>query len=243
MISQNFIYLALAFHCVGACGYLVKLARGKIQPHLVTWSLWALAPIVAFIAQLDDGVGLPAMLTLFTGASPAVVVAISISKRNAIWKIEALDYFCGLLSIAGFAVWLTFRESAYSVGIAILADLLAALPTYRKSVRAPQSETWFNYACLAISAAITLGTIKTWTFTNYAFAMYLALLGTSLTTLLLVRNFQVNQQTVDKHQPRHQLPLTQEDAEPPIPRQPRAEAQLSVKQLSAAHNRTEPHLH
>ena len=54
--------------------------------------------------------------------------------------------------------------------------------------RDPRSESFLNFACLAVSALITLATIRTWSLSHYAFAAYLALLGISMTAVILLRN-------------------------------------------------------
>ncbi|WP_436533680.1 hypothetical protein [Actinoplanes sp. HUAS TT8] len=187
MIPSGFVFLALAFNCLGAGFYLYRLVRREIQPHIVTWALWALAPGLAFSAQVSDGLGLAALVTLFTGVSPLVVVVVLILRGQAAWGVTGFDVFCGALSVLGIAAWLLTRHAAYAVVLAIAADALASVPTYRKSWRDPESESWFNYGCLTVSALITLATISGRTLSHYAFAGYLAVLGAGLTAIILLR--------------------------------------------------------
>ncbi|GIM96586.1 hypothetical protein [Paractinoplanes toevensis] len=191
MIPAGFVFLALAFNVLGAGSYLYRLARREIQPHIVTWALWALAPLVAFVAQLSEHIGVQSLITLFTGASPLVVVVMLIARRQGAWGVTACDLFCGALSVAGLIIWALTRHAAYAVLFAIAADALAAVPTYRKAWRNPGSESWFNFACLAVSALITLATITTWSPAHYAFAAYLAVLGLSMTAVILLGNRRV----------------------------------------------------
>lgn len=186
MIPAEFVALALLLNCVGAGTYLYELLRGRIRPHIVTWSLWALAPCVAFFAQLSEGVGVQSLTTLFAGASPLLVVVILLVRRDASWAVTRFDLVCGALSVAGVVVWVLARRAEYAVVFAVLADAFASVPTYRKTLRAPGSESWANFGCLTLSALITLATLTTWSLSHYAFAAYLALLGASMTGVILV---------------------------------------------------------
>jgi hypothetical protein len=186
LIDHRFVLLALAFNVLGAGSYMVRLLRSEIQPHIVTWSIWALAPAVAFLAQLHDGVGLPSAITLFTSVSPATVVVVLLIRGNYLLDVTPFDVGCGLLSILGLALWLSLRETGFAVGFAILSDALASLPTYRKAIRRPGSESWITYGCLAVSALITLATVTEWSFARVGFLVYLAVLGSTMTATVLI---------------------------------------------------------
>jgi hypothetical protein len=185
VIPSGFIILALLLNCFGAGTYIYKVLRRRVQPHIVTWSMWAFAPYVAFFAQLSDGVGVQSLLTLFSGTSPLIVVVILLILHEQIWTVTAFDIVCGALSILGIAVWLLSRQAQYAVIFAIAADAFASIPTYRKAWRDPGSESRVNFGCLAVSALITLATIKVWSLSQVAFAAYLVVLGASLVGVLL----------------------------------------------------------
>lgn len=192
MIDERFVLLALLLNLVGPATYLVRLVRGQVRPHVVTWTLWALAPYVAFLAQLGEGVGASSLITLASGTGPAAVavavVVRSRTNRSAIWSVTPFDLLCGGLSLVGLALWIVYRNAGFAIGLAIVADTLAAVPTYRKSLRDPRSESWLVYALLAGSAVITLATIDTWTFSEYGFVAYLAVLGTSIAVTIVAGN-------------------------------------------------------
>ena len=186
MLDSRFIYLALSFNVLGASLYVRKSLRNEIQPHVVTFLLWALVPLLAFVAQLADHVGQVSFLTLIVGLNPAVILAVSLRKSEAHWNVTRFDIVCGALSVLGLAAWGASRQAAYAIAFSIMADLLASLPTYRKSIRAPSSESPVLYICLAISSGITLMTIRQWTFSHCAFALYLFALGFSLSATIIV---------------------------------------------------------
>ncbi|GIF22138.1 hypothetical protein Ate02nite_48680 [Paractinoplanes tereljensis] len=113
-------------------------------------------------------------------------------RRQGAWGVSAFDLFCGALSVAGLVAWAVTQRASYAVLLAIAADALASVPTFRKAWRNPASESWLNFGCLTFSALITLATITTWSLSRYAFAAYLAVLGLSMSAVILLRNRRVS---------------------------------------------------
>ncbi len=185
MIPIGFLALAVAFSLTGLTFYVADTLRGRTQPNRVTWALWALAPLVAFAAEVDEGVGPVAIMTLLIGIGPLVVVAASFVDRRGYARLTRFDLACGGLSVLALVAWQITGSGNVAILFSVLADLLAAAPTVRKSYLRPESETWKAFLCSAISASITLLTISDWTFAAAAFPAYL--LGMSGTLFILVR--------------------------------------------------------
>src|ERR1041384_8433548 len=138
MIDPHFVFLALLFNFLGAGIYVRKALRGQVKPHLVTWSLWAVVPYVAFLAQLSEGVHLPAFVTLVAGVSPTLTLLVSVRSRTAHWKTSRFDIGCGVFAVAGVLCWAVFADARYALVFAIVADALAAIPTFRKPYTNPE---------------------------------------------------------------------------------------------------------
>lgn len=190
MINENFIFLAAFINILGGISYLIDVLKGKAIPNRVTWLLWALAPGLAFAAQVKQGVGLTAVFTFTTFFLPLLVFIASYVNKQSVWKLSKVDYVCGALSLIGLMVWLITGEGNIAIIAAILADGFAAIPTLIKSYHEPHTENWIGYAAGAIGAFITLLTIETFTFENTAFAGYIFLMTTTLVFLIGIRPLQ-----------------------------------------------------
>ena len=184
MINENFALLGAAIFLFGSIGYLLETIQGKVKPNRVTWFLWALAPLVAFTAQIKQGVGIQSLLTLMAGLIPFVIFFASFINKNSYWKIGRLDIICGIFSILGLVLWWITKVGNVAIAFAILADLLAALPTIVKSYKEPETENYLLFLAIAISAVFTLFTIKIWNFATYGFPFYLLIVCTLLTLLI-----------------------------------------------------------
>jgi hypothetical protein len=173
MLDPKFALLGAAIAFAGVFTYIWDTLRGKTQPNRVTWFLWALSPMVAFVAQLGEGVTYQSALTFVSGFGPALVLAASFMDRRAYWKITWPDLLCGLISVGALVVWLSLRAGTLAIALSIIGDAFAALPTILKSYRHPESESANAFLTGVFAAILTLLTVSTWTFANYGFALYL----------------------------------------------------------------------
>ncbi|WP_053658998.1 hypothetical protein [Streptomyces sp. MMG1121] len=151
----------------------------------MTWLLWALAPGVAFTAQVARHAGLPALTTLSVGLGPLLVFLCVFSRpgfRSA--RPTRSELCCAALSLGALVGWWITAEAESTLALSILADGCAAVPTVVKCYRHPETEERTVYALMALSAVLTLITLRTWTFTTAGFACYLLTLCVTLLILL-----------------------------------------------------------
>jgi hypothetical protein len=175
MISEKFVLLGALLNLWGSTTYAYNTIKGKTKPNRVTWFLWALAPLIAFSAELGQHVGLRSLMTFMVGFGPLIVFVASFVNKKAYWKITRLDVFCGVLSIFALILWGITRKGDVAIVMSIASDLLASLPTIIKSYKEPETEHPSVFRNGAISAGITLLTIKAWTLANYGFPLYILL--------------------------------------------------------------------
>ena len=182
-------YFALIGALVGALGgfyYLYQTLIGKTKPNRVTWFMWALFPMIAFVAQLSQGVRSLAWVTFFSGFTPLLIFVASFVNRQAYWKTKVPDYFLLGASLLSLWLWSITDNPNIALVIAIIADIFAAAPTYIKAWYHPQSESWVAYTISTAGFLLSLLAVHTYTFQNYAFVIYVLLLNGSL-ALLTVR--------------------------------------------------------
>lgn len=176
MIDERFIFLTVALELFGTLSYLLDTIKGKIQPNKVTWFLWALAPLIAFTAQINKGVRLSSIMTFMVGFGPLLIFIASFINKKSQWKITNFDIYCGSLSLIGLILWGITRDGNIGILFAILADGLAAIPTLVKSYKAPETESSTGFLLYSLSGVVTLLTIKQWDFAHFSFPLYITLI-------------------------------------------------------------------
>jgi hypothetical protein len=188
VIDPRFAILAAVIILAGNAAYAVDTVRGNTQPNRVSWSLWALAPMIAFAAEVAQGVGLDAVLALAVGLGPLMVVAASFLDPKAYARVTPFDIGCGVLSLVALGAWAATGRGNVAILLSILADFLAAVPTIRKAYRYPHTEHAVAFLSGVAGAAITLLTIKPqdWGFAAAAFPAYILLDSALIAGLILV---------------------------------------------------------
>ena len=187
MINSNFVILGLILQLIGGWGYLVDTLKGKIQPNKVSWFLWTLAPLIAFAAEIKQGVGIQSIMTFSVGFVPLVIFIASFFNRKSFWKLARLDFSCGLLSLLGLLFWYLTQSGNIAIFFSILSDGLASVPTIIKSYREPESESGGVYFFGIINAGIALLTIKDWNFAHYSFPLYILFVDVLIFVLIKFR--------------------------------------------------------
>jgi hypothetical protein len=184
MLPSWFVIVGAGFNVVGLTSYVRDTVQGRTHPNRVTWALWALAPLIAFAAEIGQGVGLVALMTFMVGFGPLVVLIASFIGHQAYARITRFDLCCGALSVLAIVAWQVTGKGTIAILFSLFADLLAAIPTLRKAFVAPHTESWMAFLCSAISALLTVLTITDWTFAVAAFPIYIVAMSALLFTLV-----------------------------------------------------------
>lgn len=185
MINPNFVIVGVLFQVIGGWSYLFDTLKGNIKPNKVSWFLWSLAPLIAFYAEIKQGVGIQSLTTFIVGFVPLLIFIASFLNKKAEWKLTKFDFICGFLSITGLILWAITKVGNIAILFSILADGLGSLPTIKKSFFHPESENDWVYSTGIVNAVFGLLTIQQWNFQHFAFPIYLFFLN--LILVLLIR--------------------------------------------------------
>lgn len=187
MLPEYFAYIGVSITSLSYVVYLVATLKGKVKPNRVTFSLWAAAPLIAFSAQINQGVGIHAFMAFSASIGPLMILLASFLHKNTAWKLGTLDYFCGSLAVIGLIFWQITHIGNIAIVFSIVADIFAALPTLVKAYKAPQTESMKSYFLAIIGGFLTFFTINTWDFATYGFPLYLIVINTIIFSILISR--------------------------------------------------------
>ena len=188
MLNQNFVFVGIAIAAVGLSSYFIDTVRGKIKPNKVSFALWSIAPIVAFFAQIKQGVGIQSLMTLSVGIFPIIIFLGSFVNKKAYWKITKFDLICGALSLAGLFLWYVTKVGNLVILFSILADGLAYVPTIAKAYKYPETESAWPWLAASTNGLFTLLTITIWNFTHVGFPLYFLVINLIVFVVVLLNN-------------------------------------------------------
>lgn len=186
---EYLVFIAAFASLVAAFTYIRSMFRGHAKPNRVTWLMWAAAPIIASVAAVSNGVGWAALPVFMSGFSPLLIFIFSFVVKNGYWKLTTFDYGCGVLSALAIVLWLITKEPNIAIVFAIVADGLATVPTLVKAWHYPKTESVGPYIIGLFSAMTAFGAAKIWTFSEYAFPIYLIVANILLLSSIYKKRF------------------------------------------------------
>jgi hypothetical protein len=187
MLHPNFVIVGTLIGAAGSLAYLIDTVKGKVKPNRVSFLLWSIAPLIAFAAQIKQGVGLESLMTFSTGFLPLTTFIASFVNKKAEWKLTTFDLICGALSMIGLILWLITKVGNVAIFFSIVADGLAAVPTIMKAYKYPDTEIAWPWLATDFGVVLTLLTLNEWTFANSAFIVYIFIVDTLIFSLVQFR--------------------------------------------------------
>lgn len=175
MLNQNFVILGAFINLLGGISYISDTIKGKVKPNKVSWGLWALAPIIASVAEVTQGVGITALMTFMVGFVPLLIFLASFINKKSYWKLGKFDIFCAILSLVGLVLWYITKVGNIAIAFSLFSDFMAGIPTLIKSFTNPETESYWEFASSFISSILTMLTFRVWNFQTYAFPIWIFL--------------------------------------------------------------------
>jgi len=175
MLPEKIIFVGVLINIIAIVWYVRNIFFSGTKPNLVSWFIWALAPLVGVFLQLKAGAGLSVLPVFMAGLGPLIIFIFCLFKKERYWKITKFDLFCGFFAILALVFYILTNNLGVSILFAILSDGLACVPTILKSWKFPETETSLVYFSGLISNILALLIIKNWIFSIYSFSVYLIL--------------------------------------------------------------------
>lgn len=174
--------ISVGFLLAGYYFYLRDSFAGRTKPHPYHWLVSTFLSAIVFALLFKSGAGLasiPVFLTIFTSFA---LFLIAIKTRAT--PITRIDTVCFVLAIVSIAAWLVADNPAAAIVLVTAADVLAFMPTVRKSFHRPYEESMalyvlctfrfvFGVVALSTFSFVTVFELIVWIFGNGLFALFL----------------------------------------------------------------------
>jgi hypothetical protein len=157
--------------------YVRDMVRGQTRPNAVSFGIWAALQGVALAAQLKAG---PSWSAIMMGGLTlsATTIAILALKGYGYRRFDRIDKIC--LGIAVLAIAALLMSPVFAIGLAIIGDLCAVIPTVRKVYREPHTEHAGAWGLITLGTFF--GTLSTEIIdvANLAFPIYVTIVCGSI---------------------------------------------------------------
>ena len=180
-LEHFLVILSILIAALGTAAYMRDTLAGRSKPNRISWSMWALAPLVSTGAALSIHADVWATARIFfAGFFPLLIFAASFLNKQSYWKLTAFDLLCGLCSATALIVWALVNSPRAAILLGALGDGFACFPTIVKAWKHPKTETGSTYIASLVSTLLVIPAIPRWDIENSAFEIYLIAANTLL---------------------------------------------------------------
>ena len=175
------VILSVLISTAGAFAYIRDTLAGKTKPNRVSWSMWALSPLISTAAALSAGAdGWPTLRIFIAGLLPLLIFFASFVNKRSYWKMGVFDLSCGAFSLLAVILWAAISSPQLAILCAIIGDIFASFPTLIKTWKYPDTETGAMFFASLLSVLLVLPSIPVWNIANAAFQVHLLIMSSLL---------------------------------------------------------------
>jgi hypothetical protein len=157
MIQVVLVIIASILALVGNIPYLRDVINGKVKPHPYTWFVWTIVSCVVFFGQVAKGAGIGAIPTAVSEIFTLIIFLFSL--KYGFKNPPRIDTYFLILALLGLIPWFLTNDPTISIIIVVSIDLIAFIPTLRKTYCHPKSETPLLYGTNALRHSLVLGAL------------------------------------------------------------------------------------
>lgn len=176
--------IAVVMAIVAYIPYIADIFRQKTKPHVFSWIIWTLLTLIIFAGQWEKGAG-PGAWTTFTAGSISIFIAIFSLKygTNDITKLDKIFFGGALISIIP---WYLTKDPTISVLLLTFINAVAYIPTIRKTINDPTSETFFTYTINVPRHALAIAALATYNAATLIYPLMLVIMNAAVVLTILV---------------------------------------------------------
>jgi phosphoglycerol transferase MdoB-like AlkP superfamily enzyme len=168
---------------IGNTPYLIDIIKKRVQPHPYTWFVWSIVSGVTFFGQVAKGAGVAAIAF---GASEIFTITIFFfSLRYGFKNIPKNDSYFLVAALLGIVPWIILKDPTWSVIIMVIIDLIAFIPTLRKTWRKPKTESPMLYGSNVLRHGFALLALSSYNIATMLHSISMIITNTFMTWFIL----------------------------------------------------------
>ena len=184
-IKLIFAILSSLITFVGYSTYVIDIFKKKTEPHLYSWLIWTILPVIGVLSQFKDGSGYGSW-GLIVGCFFCAIIVLS-SFKYGTKNITNFDIFCLITSLFAIFIYLNIQNPIWSIITVSIIDVIGFLPTFRKAYVEPLSETPIAFGAMGISHLLSLLALQNYTFTTIFYLAVLFFANSTLSAMIFYR--------------------------------------------------------
>lgn len=184
-MKETFAVVAALLAIGGNLPYLWDIWKERVKPHPYTWFVWSLVSGIVFFGQLAKGAGIGALPTAASEIFTLIIFVFSL--KYGFKGIRKIDTLFLALALGGIGLWILTNDPTMSVVIAVSIDVVAFVPTLRKTWQRPSTETPVLYGSNVLRHILALFSLQTYNIATTLHSIAMIATNTLMTLMILAR--------------------------------------------------------
>jgi hypothetical protein len=184
-MKETIAVVAAILAIFGNIPYLRDILNKKVRPHPYTWLVWSIVSCIIFFGQLAKGAGIGALPT--ASAEIFTIIIFVFSLRYGFKDIKPVDTVFLIIALLGIVPWILFKDPTISVIIAVGIDLVAFMPTIRKTWVNPKTENSILYISNVLRHILMLLSLKSYNIATMLHSIVMITVNFIMTSIILGR--------------------------------------------------------
>lgn len=174
---------------IGAVAYTIyitqTLRKGGVQPHPLSWFVWAAVTGVAFLVQHGQGGKAGSWVTGFTAIVCLLIGVLTLFKNE--WQFSWFDWFCAGAGLFVLGFYILARDPTYSAIFATAADVLGYGPTLKKGWYEPHKDSVTSFGLNGLKFLVALFALGAYSLATWLYPMTIFIVNSGVAAMLLAR--------------------------------------------------------
>lgn len=182
-MKETLAIIGAGIAIVGNVPYLLDVIKKRIQPHPYTWLVWSIVSGVTFFGALAKGAGVGAIPT--GAAEIFTIIIFFFSLRYGFKNIRRIDTYFLIIALLGLIPWALTKDPTISVIIVVTIDLVAFIPTLRKTWKQPRTETPVLYGMNVVRHILTLFSLQAYNIATMLHSIAMIIVNSFMTFMII----------------------------------------------------------
>lgn len=175
---------------LGYIPYLRDIIKGKTKPHIYSWFVGGIVVFIIFGLQITSGAGIGSFVTLAAGLMSFLVIVLGLTHKSTV-KIVWIDNVFLILAFITLGLWLIAKQPVISAVLSSLIEVLAFVPTVRKSWNRPHTETLQSYSLNTLRYSLAIFALQTYSLITAIYPVTWLLFNGCFSLMLVIRRKQL----------------------------------------------------
>jgi hypothetical protein len=184
-VKETLAVIAALLAVAGNVPYLRDIYKARVEPHAYTWFVWTLVSGITLAGQIVKGAGVGALPTAVAWVFTFIIFLYSL--RYGLKHITRTDTVFLVIALFGLIPWALTRDPTVSVIVAVGIDLVAFIPTLRKTWQQPHTETPMLYGMNVARHVLALFALEAYNISTTLHSIAMIIMNSLMTSIILMR--------------------------------------------------------